>query len=113
MTYAEIIDIAANWAAILTAIIASIAYWRYFYAQCSQRRALEKYLRDEKESGMDNGQRTVMHLVARLSMTEAEVFESAFRSKKIGPVISQDEKGRADRILFEYIGDDLPLPNKF
>lgn len=54
-----------------------------------------------------------MHLMARLSLTEAEVLSAAFRSKKISPVVGVDDKGRADKLLFEYSGEDLPVPKKF
>ena len=54
-----------------------------------------------------------MHLMARLSLTEAEVLSAAFRSNKISPVVGVNDEGRADTLLFEYSGEDLPAPKKF
>lgn len=45
----------------------------------------------------------MLHLMARLSMTEAEVLDAAFWSPKVRPVLTEDDQGRADRILFEYV----------
>ena len=113
MNYQVQLGIVANWAAILTAVIATIAYGRFLHAQFSQKNALENYLRTEKETAIDGGQRTVLHLMSNLSLTEAEVLSAAFRSKKIHPAVSVDEKGHADRIMFEYSGTDLRIPEKF
>ncbi len=109
MDYSHLLGIAANWAAILTAVVATTAYGRYIYNQIVQQRALETYLRNEKSKGVDTGKRTILNLVANLSMTEAEVLTAAFRSKKVSPAVSVDEKGRADMLMFVYSGSDLPL----
>ncbi|MEO6215995.1 MAG: hypothetical protein ABIO86_08195 [Sphingomonas sp.] len=74
MKYTELIAIVANWAAILTAFVATLAYARFLRAQWIRRRAIEKHLREEKLSDYDTGKRTVIHLMAHLAMTEAEVF---------------------------------------
>jgi uncharacterized membrane protein YdjX (TVP38/TMEM64 family) len=113
MNYDHLLGVIANWAAILTAVVATTAYGRYVYNQVAQRRALENYLRTEKADGDDAGMRTVLNLMAQLSLTESEVLSAAFRSTKVNPAVSVDEKGRADILMFEYTGSDLPLPNKF
>jgi hypothetical protein len=102
MTYRGLLEITAQWAAILTAAIAALAYGRYAYERFQKRRRLENYLKDETESGVDQGKRTVIHLMARLSMTESEVLDAAFRSKHVRPAVSVDWQGRADALLFEY-----------
>ena len=113
MAYANILEIAANWAAIITAGVATVAYFRFIGAQRVRRRALETHLRGEKLSGHDNGRRTLMHLMANLAMTEAEVLHAGFRSKKIEVIPGIDDQGRAVRLYFEYSGDDVPLPRRF
>jgi hypothetical protein len=113
MTYSEILSVTSNWAAILTAVVATTAYGRYLWVQLSQRRTLEGHLRKEKISGVGSGKRTVMHLMANLALTESEVLSAAFRSKKISPVVGVDDKGRADTLLFEYTGEDLVTRTKF
>ena len=68
---------------ILTAAVATIAYVRYALAQRSRRRALETYLREEKLRDFDQGKRTVMHLMAHLAMTEAEVLHAGFKASRL------------------------------
>lgn len=103
MGYESSLGIAANWASITTAIVAVVAYGHFRHDRWSKMTALEKYLKTEKATRSDNGQRSVTHLMARLSMTEADVLGAAFRSKRIDSVLSPDEKGRANAILFQYV----------
>ncbi|THK33449.1 hypothetical protein EHS39_36285 [Ensifer sp. MPMI2T] len=55
----------------------------------------------------DAGQRTVLHLVAHLGMSEAEIVDAAFRSKVIRRLVSVDNQGKADRLLLVYETGDL------
>lgn len=102
MSYSGLLEITAHWAAIVTAAVAVFAYGRYAYERCRKRRKLEHHLRDEKARGIDRGQRTVLHLMAHLGMTESEVLDAAFRSKYVRPAVSVDWNGRAEAMLFEY-----------
>lgn len=111
--YEKLLGIASDWAAILTAIVASFAYGRYWLSQRARRRALETYLREEKLGAGDEGRRTVTHLMANLAMTEAEVLHAGFQSKRIKAVPGIDDRGRAVLLYFEYDGADLPVPRKF
>ena len=108
----DVLTVVANLAAILTAIVATIAYGKFLLAQRRRRRALEDYLREDKCMG-DLQRHTVMHLMAHLSMTEAEVLQAGFQSTKVRAVPGTDDQGRADRIYFEYCGADLAAPTKF
>lgn len=113
MEYDKAISIAANWAAILTAIIAVFGYGRYLCAQWRQRLALEDYLREEKLGNHDDeGKRSITHLMGRLSLTEAELLSAAFRSKKVSSSLIVDADGRAAGLLFEYTGSDIPKPKR-
>ncbi|WFU01956.1 hypothetical protein QA648_17930 [Rhizobium sp. CB3171] len=96
------LEIFANIAAILTAVIAVWAYGRFLWERRQKRLRLESHLRDEKEMRADEGQRTLLHLVANLGMSEIEIVDAAFRSKVIRRRVSLDEQGRADRLLLEY-----------
>lgn len=113
MAYGNMLDIAANWAAILTALVATWAYLHFVGAQWRRQRALEAHLREEKTSSRDNGRRTVMHLMAHLAMTEAEVLHAGFQSRKITVAPGVDDQGRAARLYFEYSGEDLAVPQRF
>lgn len=106
------LEILANIAAILTAAIAVWAYGRFVYERRQKRLRLESHLRDQKRTGTDQGQRTLLHLVANLGMSEIEIIDAAFRSKVVHRRVSLDEQGRADRLLLEYdsgsLEDDRP-----
>ncbi len=102
MTYLRILEVASHWAAILTAIVAVSASGWYFRERRRKRRRLETYLKAEKNAGRDQGQRTLMHLVAQLGMTETEVVDCAFRSKCIRRVVIVDSEGRASGLMLEY-----------
>ena len=112
MKYAEVLGIIADWSAILTAAIAVLAFGKFELERRQRMSALERYLRNEKLSGHDQGQRSVIHLMSRLSLSEGEILSAAFRSSKISCVTSVDAQGRADAIMFEYDGRDIPLPKK-
>ena len=101
------LEVTSHWAAILTAIVAVWAYGRYLYERHQKRLRLEAHLKAEKEAGQDKGQRSILHLVAQLGMTETEVVDAAFRSNCIRRGVSTDEKGHASGLLLEY----EPRPN--
>ena len=103
--YERVLGIAANWAAILTAVVAVWAYGRYAWVRYEKRARLEQHLKAEKANGTDKGQRTILHLVARLSMTENDVLDAAFRSKPVRCVTNSDNKGYVAQLLFEYVDD--------
>ncbi len=107
-----LLGVFANIAAILTAVIAVWAYGRYLWERRQKRLRLEQYLRDEKAAGGNQGQRTLLHLVANLGMAESEIIDAAFRSKYVRRRVGVDDQGRADRLLLEYDSggpeDDLP-----
>jgi hypothetical protein len=66
---------------------------------------LENYLRTTpgKRGQSDKGQRTILHIVARLRMTEAEILDAAFNSKRIKATPARDlGTGRATDILLEF-----------
>ncbi len=95
--------ILANIAAVLTAVIAAVGYSAYRWDQFTKRKKLEKYLKDEKSDGKDRGQRSLLHLMANVGMTEAELIQASFRSDHIERKIAPDDKtGRADSLLLEW-----------
>jgi hypothetical protein len=102
--YERVLGMASNWAAILTAIVAVWAYGRYVWIRHQKRTSLEEYLKAEKAHGTDKGQRTILHLVAHLSMTENDVLDAAFRSKRVRCVTNSDIQGYTAQLLFEYVG---------
>lgn len=96
----------ANIAAILTALVAVIGYGVYRWELRRKRLLLEDYLRARKTAAKregKKGQHTVLHLMAALRLSETEVFQASFHSRKVRPVVARDrETGHARDILFEY-----------
>lgn len=115
MKYDDLLEIAANCAAILTAVVATVAYWRFVIAGLRRQWALEAYLREKKLRGHDEGRRTVLHLMASLGLTEAEaeVLNAGFQSRNIRVVPGVDDQGRAARLYFEYVGGGIGPPTRF
>ena len=96
---AGVVAFLANVAAICTAVVA-VWFWR---SQNEKMRKLEDYLKKEKEAGRDNGQRSILHLVARVGLTESEIIQASFKSEHIERRIKEDQNtGLAGSILLEY-----------
>lgn len=94
----------ADLSQILTGIIAlSSAGW-YFLAGYCRIRKLNSYLRDAKAldtASGKKGQHTAEHLMARLGMSEEQLYRASFWSCHVSHYL-QSENGMASRILFGY-----------
>jgi hypothetical protein len=71
---------------ILTAIVGLFGYFKYQNDLWLKSRKLEKYLRkvkavDEKKG--EKGQRSILHLVRHVHLTQDEIIQVSFRSKHI------------------------------
>jgi hypothetical protein len=100
--------IAESIATILTALVAVIGYGLYLWDKRAKRVRLEEYLRKLKEKpdgSTDKGQRTVLHLVARVGMTEADVVDATFRSKHLKRKVGIGADGNANVLYVEYVAD--------
>lgn len=69
MQNADLLEVVANLASVLTAGVAVWAFGFYQVSRRTRRRRLEEYLQGERGTGNDGGQRTVLHLVAQLGMS--------------------------------------------
>lgn len=104
MIDASLLETAAHWAAIGTALIAWIAGCRYWWERRAKKRKLETYLKQVKDQGTDKGQRTLLHLTARLAMTEHDILQAAFTSRHITPRVGTDpETKQANTLFLEYV----------
>jgi hypothetical protein len=102
MTGLQMLQAIANGASIATAIVAVWVWWTLSSDTEEKQRRLEDYLKAEKTASNDAGQRTIMHLVAALGLTEAEILNAAFRSKHIVRRVSPDQYGAASRLFLAY-----------
>ena len=92
-----------NIAAILTAAVAAVGYSLYRWDHRKKREKLEAYLKAEKAKGTDRGQRTILHLIAELGLTESEILHASFVSDHIDRRIAPDPKtNRATELLLEW-----------
>ena len=92
------LDALANIASILTAVIAAGASAYFWCDQRRKRKRLEKYLKADPGRA-----HTVVHLMAKLGMTEAEILHASFASAHVvHKVRKDDDTGLASQILFEF-----------
>lgn len=104
----SILRYGADVAQITTGAIALIVGSRYLWLVRLRRLALERYLEaerriDEASGSEDRGSRSVMHLMGYVAMTESEVLDAAFTSRKIKSFTTNDPKtGRANALLFQF-----------
>jgi hypothetical protein len=93
----------ANLASILTALVAAGAAMYYWLDARSKRQRLEAYLQTEKERNPGKHTHTVVHLMAELGMTEAEILRGSFASLHVVHKTRKDyDTGLAAQLLFEY-----------
>tara|TARA_R110002110_G_scaffold284987_2_gene499318 strand:- start:74249 stop:74569 length:321 start_codon:yes stop_codon:yes gene_type:complete len=97
------LGLVANFAAIVTALVAFAGAAWFMMERGAKRRQLEAYLKAERDAGKDKGQRSILHLIARVGLTEQEILQVSFRSKHIGRVLTTNKPdGMAKDILLEY-----------
>ena len=102
-----ILEIVANIFAILTPIVGVLFWWQYQCGFCRKRRRLESYLKAEKDKANDQGQRSLLHLMVKLGLTESEILQASFKSHHIKRRETTDPKTHlAERILLEYTETD-------
>ena len=99
----DVLGLVANIAAILTALVAFAGSAWYVAERRSKRHKLEAYLKAERDKGEDKGRRSVLHLVARVGLTEQEILQASFRSRHIARILTTNKlDGMAKDILLEY-----------
>lgn len=103
---AGIISIVSGIVVVVGSIYAFSQYWGVRYLR---RRRLTQHLRRELLAGTDRGQRTVVQLMRVLSMTEQQVLDAGFGSRRVRPLVTLDPAtGHARAILFQYARKDAP-----
>lgn len=100
------LSLAANISAIATALVAGVTACWFWRDALLKRQKLERYLEAEKAKGVDRGQRSILHLMTALGLTESEVLQASFRSSKIKRRIKSDGDGLAAHMLLEYSDTD-------
>jgi hypothetical protein len=99
------LNTASNIATVGLAVVAVGAYAWYQLDLLMRRDRLEKFLKAQvgKRSKDDTGRHTVLYLASQLRMTEAEILEAGFKSKKLKCVPGYNkERDRTEVIYFEY-----------
>ena len=102
MSCLEVLGTLANVASIVTAVVAAWVALYYWHDRCAKQKRLEQYLKAEHEKSNALAH-TIVHLMAKLGMTEAEILRASFASPHIVHKIRKDyETGLAAQLLFEY-----------
>lgn len=99
----DCLSTAADVSAIATAIVATVAYFGFLVSKSARKGRLERYLKSQKGEAKDRGQRSVLHLMAKLKMTEAEILSASFGSNRIRAKVRADpDTGTASVLFFEF-----------
>jgi hypothetical protein len=76
--------------------------WRYL-SRRQNRMKVESYLKSQKALKHDKGQRTAIHLAAKLKLSESEVLEAVTSNPRITlRIIANKKTGKAESLLYEY-----------
>jgi hypothetical protein len=97
----EVLEIIANIAAILTAVLASWFWIYYQYDLYKKRVRVINYLREEQNKG-DQGQRSIRNIMAGEGLTEADVYTAVF-STSGRQKISCHKKSGPDKLTRELL----------
>lgn len=99
------LDVADKFATIGTAVVALWVGISYKLDRKRRRLALEHYLYSQQPTAANSGARSLLHLVAQLMMSEADVLTAAFDSDKVETARRQDEDGVTKEVLLRYRRD--------
>jgi len=87
------VDLASDFASIITALVA-LSAWTYFRAeQNAKRRRLEKQLATDAKRGVKS--RSILGLAIQLGISEREIVDASYRSNKIERRAQENEHGQA------------------
>jgi hypothetical protein len=93
----------ANVASIITAVVAVAASVYFKWDSSSKIKKMESYLKIEKAKSGDKGQRSLLHLMANVGLTESEILHASFKSRIIARRLTTSAATHlANDILFEY-----------
>lgn len=98
---------AASIATFIIALIGSVVgVWGYVRFRCLFHRKtgkLEQYLREQKETKIDQGKRSVIRIIRDVGLTQDEIIQISFVSKKIHRWVTVDPASSiAKDLLFSY-----------
>ena len=85
------------------AVVGVFGFFQYLYQLRQRSKSLEELLRNEKMKAKDKGQRSVIQIIREVGLTEDEIIQVSFRNPHVGRRVVLDEKGLAEKLLFEYV----------
>ncbi len=98
-----VVNFLADLGSIATGCIALWAWCRFREQAKNRQERLEEYLLDVKlKPAGGEGLKSVPHLMARLYMTEAQVYDAAFNSKVIKALPKKGVNGLAEQVMFQH-----------
>lgn len=93
----------ANLFAVTTGLVAVYGYGAYRLGIYRKRKQVEDYLRQRRDDGRESGKQgahSLLHLVAKLGMTEAELVQASFQSRHIDRLV---RKGAEDNLARDIL----------
>jgi|ERR1700693_1704156 len=91
-------------APILTPVAGFVLWSLYQFGFYRKRKKLEAYLKNERDKAKDQGQRSLLHLMVHVGLTESELLQASYKSRHIKRLISPNQTtGRAEAILLQYV----------
>ena len=100
MLVKDIVEFIAAMAAVVTSVVAVVAYGSYRRDRSLRRRRLETFLREAK--GTTKESFSVLELMAMLRMTESQIMDAAFESDRVRCPFPAYWNGPAESLLLEY-----------
>jgi len=108
VTPQDCLSFLANMAAVATGIVAVVAGCNVLWRRRERRIRLEKYLEKERSDDEQLGHygiRNIVHLMGNCSMSQAQVLEAAFASRKIRSWVAKDGEDGPDAVLMFQFSD--------
>jgi hypothetical protein len=101
--WADAASVATFILALAGASIGFASFVWVLWDRLQKRLKLERYLKAEKEKKKDNGRRSILRIISDLGLTEDEIVQLSFRSKRIiRRRHADDDSSLTSAILFEY-----------
>ena len=100
------LEVGANFATITT-FFGGLGAWSYYqWGFWSKRKALEEYLKEKLESykrhGSGDYQFSVLHLTAKVGLTESEILQACFKNPRIERLEKLGYGNITTHVMFQY-----------
>ena len=103
------IEFWGNIAAIATSLVGVFGYLKYLCERRERRKILVEYLKREKLTGEDGGQRSILNVIRGTSLSESQIMEACYKNEEIKLLVHSGSDAStkltsqmATHLLFEF-----------